>query len=29
MEEMFSPLAEARKAFDLFDSDGSGSLDIR
>jgi hypothetical protein len=27
--DMFDPLAEARKAFNMFDSDGSGSLDIR
>lgn len=27
--DMFDPRAEARKAFDMFDSDGSGSLNIR
>ena len=29
ISDMFDPLAEARKAFNMFDSDGSGSLNIR
>lgn len=29
IEDMFDPLAEARKAFNMFDSDGSGSLNVR
>lgn len=28
-EDMFDPLAEARKAFNMFDADGSGTLNIR
>lgn len=28
-QDLFDPRAEARKAFDMFDSDGSGSLNIR
>lgn len=27
--DLFDPLAEARRAFNMFDADGSGSLDIR
>jgi hypothetical protein len=27
--EMFSPLEEARRAFNIFDADGSGELDLK
>lgn len=27
--DMFDPRAEARKAFNMFDTDGSGSLNLR
>jgi hypothetical protein len=29
IEDLFDPVAEARRAFDKFDSDGSGTLNIR
>lgn len=29
IDDMFDPVAEARKAFNMFDTDGSGSLSIR
>lgn len=29
LQEMFSPLEEARRAFDMFDADGSGELDLK
>ena len=29
VQDMFDPRAEARRAFDMFDTDGSGSLNIR